>query len=320
MTLLEFYNYWETNYAKTHLTQSTVNYNRHISKRILFAFGDIRLDKINAAMCLAFFEKLRGSKSNLGTKLSDNTIRKHYTLLNELFNFAYKWDLLTDNPLRKVDPPKNAAKQKIMPPSADVAKLLNIVKKEPEIKCRLWVMLAFAIGLRREEIFGLKTQDIDLKTHTINIRRAAVFIPGQGVVIKAPKTKASNRILIMPDIVCGLMGEYLTRLKTDKITHIENWLFTGKNGGIASPDRFNNYLKRLCKTHALPDISPHTLRHLYGSNLIKQGIDLALTSHQLGHSNKSFTADTYIHVTDYVENRAAIAIQNAKDAMTKEQN
>ena len=38
---------------------------------------------------------------------------------------------------------------------------------------------------------------------------------------------------------------------------------------------------------------------------MRAGVDLATTSHQLGHSNKSFTADTYIHVTEQVDQTAA---------------
>lgn len=172
------------------------------------------------------------------------------------------------------------------------------------------------MGLRREEIFGLQTKNVDLKNKTIYINRAAVYIAGEGVKEVPTKTKTSTRKLTMPDVVYDLIKEYLKEQKSKTTVSIEQWLFYSQNK-ITQPDAFNNMLKRACTKLKIKRITPHTLRHMYGSNLINQGIDIAVTSQQLGHTKKSFTVDTYIHAIDKDDHKAATASQEAFKSLLK---
>ena len=45
----------------------------------------------------------------------------------------------------------------------------------------------------------------------------------------------------------------------------------------------------------LPKMRLHDLRHLHGSYLVAQGVDLASVAERLGHASKSFTLQTYVH-------------------------
>ncbi len=305
MTLDQFYDFWKENYAQGHLSTSTINNEDYLYDRISKAFGGVRIDKINNLICVSFFENLRTVTLKNKT-LSPETIKKHYKLLNKLFNFAVKWDVVQSNPLNKVDRPKAQKGIKIMPSQDDIAKLANHIFTKKELNHKLWFMLALGMGLRREEIFGLQIKDIDLKTKTIAINRAVIYLSGQGIQVVPTKTKTSARNLTMPEMIFVLMQKYIQSLK---IIPLEGWLFYNQNK-ITQPDAFNNMLKRACKTLGINRITPHTLRHMYGSNLIKQGIDIALTSKQLGHTNKGFTLNTYIHVVETNDDRAAIASQS----------
>ena len=57
-------------------------------------------------------------------------------------------------------------------------------------------------------------------------------------------------------------------------------------------------------------MSPHLLRHMSGSYLLKGGIDIAGVSKKLGHSDKSFTMKTYIHSLESTEKQTATVMQN----------
>ena len=42
--------------------------------------------------------------------------------------------------------------------------------------------------------------------------------------------------------------------------------------------------------------SLHTLRHTFGSTLLRRGVNIEVVSSLLGHSSASFTYKTYVHV------------------------
>lgn len=62
-------------------------------------------------------------------------------------------------------------------------------------------------------------------------------------------------------------------------------------------------------------ITPHILRHLHGSYLLQNGIDISAVSKILGHTKKSFTLDTYIHTIQTLEKETASVMQNVLNNM-----
>ncbi|MDR3348553.1 MAG: site-specific integrase [Acidaminococcales bacterium] len=318
MTLQQFYAYWKDKYAMPALAHKTIACNDFVADRILAALGHLQIHKITPFHCLELLDQLRRPDIGAhGKPLSSATIHKHYALLNELLTYAAKWDFIPFNPLAKVDPPKRKTAPKELPSPDRVSLFVSLIMGKAVLKHQIWVLLAFLLGLRREEIFGLKVQDIDFAAQTLKISRAVVYVHGLGNVIKDTKTAAGQRVLSLPPVLARLLNEYVSRPQQIKVVSFGRWLFAKGNGEPGQPDAFNNFLKRFVKKHSLPGITPHLLRHMHGSYLMRSGIDLAATSHQLGHTKKSFTADTYIHVTERVETRPAAVMQSVFDTLVK---
>ena len=59
----------------------------------------------------------------------------------------------------------------------------------------------------------------------------------------------------------------------------------------------------------LPDVGLHGLRHTHATMLLEAGVPLKVVSERLGHSSISITADTYQHVLDHMQDKAAEAIR-----------
>jgi integrase len=53
---------------------------------------------------------------------------------------------------------------------------------------------------------------------------------------------------------------------------------------------------------------PHELRHGQASLMLSAGVDVKVISKRLGHSRTSFTADTYAHLLEGVQAKAAEAV------------
>ena len=147
---------------------------------------------------------------------------------------------------------------------------------------------------------------------------------GLGLVEKDTKSYSSYRTLSVPPDVMQLLvlwqeevdAIYKRRNKRNKVATLDNptaldkWLFTQVNGNVAHPHSFNTFIRRFCKDNALEKLSPHLLRHMSGSYLLKGGVDIAGVSKKLGHSDKSFTMKTYIHSLESTEKQSASVMQN----------
>ena len=74
--------------------------------------------------------------------------------------------------------------------------------------------------------------------------------------------------------------------------------FTTKEGGKLDP----RYIQRMVKRYAAKagiekDITPHTLRHSFATDLYRETTNIQLTQKALGHANLA-TTQIYTHIVD----------------------
>jgi integrase len=325
MTLSEFYQYWKHHHAEPNLEKTTLKYNDDLFVRIELGLGHLRIDKITVRQILEFIDQLKAPDAGHGNKpLSNSTIAKHITLLKTLFNYAVRWDYIVKNTMDKIQQPKQEKRQKKILDEDEMAQFLSVLSNDKKLNHKLWVMLAFSLGLRREEIFGLQWRDINLDKSFITIDRAIVYVAGSGLIEKDTKSTNSHRTLSMPPDICTMLQQWKNeviaatkrRNKRRKVvefidpTASDKWVFAQPDGSVRHPHSFNTFVRRFCEDNGLKDVSPHLLRHMMGSYLLKSGIDLAAISTKLGHSNKSFTANTYIHSLQSAEQQSANVMQD----------
>ena len=77
-----------------------------------------------------------------------------------------------------------------------------------------------------------------------------------------------------------------------------------------APDKAYSRLKVLLRQAGLPSIRFHDLRHTFATHALAGGVDAKTLSGILGHTNASFTLDTYTHVTEDMQRGAADIIGN----------
>ena len=71
------------------------------------------------------------------------------------------------------------------------------------------------------------------------------------------------------------------------------------------PSSGYNRMKKLLAAAGLPDLRFHDLRHTFATHALTSGVDAKTLSGILGHTNASFTLDTYTHVTSDMQKTAS---------------
>lgn len=80
------------------------------------------------------------------------------------------------------------------------------------------------------------------------------------------------------------------------------FLFLNRNNNPTAAVDWNAYFTHIVnkynKTHKvqMPNITPHTCRHTFCSNMAKSGMNPKILQYIMGHSDVSITLNTYTHV------------------------
>lgn len=148
--------------------------------------------------------------------------------------------------------------------------------------------LFFSTGLRLNELCQLNTKDVNFTTREMSVRgkRGKVRL----VFISQRAAEALREYL-------GSRVDSLNPLFVRHPDHLQNVLPPGENYRLSC-----NMVYRLVKKYALvagivSDPSPHTLRHSFATDLLRNGADLRSVQELLGHKDLS-TTQIYTHVTN----------------------
>ena len=90
-------------------------------------------------------------------------------------------------------------------------------------------------------------------------------------------------------------------------TSISPWIFHDPKDPAhpISPNAAYQKLKDLLRKAELPSIRFHDLRHTFATHALQSGVDAKTLSGILGHTDASFTLDTYTHVTTDMQQNAS---------------
>ncbi|MFZ5631720.1 MAG: tyrosine-type recombinase/integrase [Bacillota bacterium] len=311
-TLADFVDMWVQDYGEKHLAPKTLaRYKYMLDSRILPAIGHFRMDKIKPMTINRLLNELENSPraDKKPGMLSAQTVKHHFRCLSAVLQDAVEWDIISDNPCRRVKPPQASLEQGQCYNEEQTVALLEALEGE-SLKHRTLIYLAIASGAREGEIMGLEWKHVDFDNNTITIEQASQYLPGKGTFTKTPKNKSSVRTISMPANVMSLLRQYRTEQLQNKIKLGELWkgsemLFTTWDGGPGYPGWPGNWFGKFLKRKNLPPVPFHSLRHLSATLLIKEGIPLKNVSKRLGHTVLGTTADIYTHALESVDKTAA---------------
>ena len=305
ITLNEWMKKWLKEYAEPALRPSTVNgYESLIRNHISPALGSKQLRFITQNNVQKFYNSLKRKKVNkLGNNktLEDSVVRKIHMLLHEILDSAVSAKLIFENPTSGTKIPKNNYAPKRILNEEQLEIFMKVILEEP-----IWhdfFYTEITTGLRLGEICGLKWDDLDEKTGKLKIRRSISQSSGKGMTVGETKTKNGKRTILLPKGTLHILRERRKNAVTE-------WIFPSplKPEKPTAPSSAYQRLKLILKNAGLPDIRFHDLRHTFATHALTSGVDAKTLSGILGHTNASFTLDTYTHVTTDMQQNASEVI------------
>ena len=295
MTLNEWMEKWMKEYAEPTLRYNTVKgYRTIIENHVAPVLGEKPIRKVTTADV----QKLYNSKKTGDKPLADSYVRRMHMLLHEIMESAVAAHLIPKNPTAGTTVPKcNYAPKRILN-DEQLDRYMEAIRKEP-----LWYDFFYTeitTGMRKGEICGLQWKDLDLETGRLNVQRTVCARGNGELAVGETKTETGKRSIQLPPSTLHL-------LKERKKTAITEWIFPSllMPEKPTSPSAAYHRHKEILKQAGLPDISFHDLRHTFATHALTSGVDPKTLSKILGHTNASFTLDTYTHVTTDMHKNAA---------------
>lgn len=238
------------------------------------------------------------------------TIRRAHGKLKSAISFAVASGKVAKNVCDHTTLPKAGRKERPVLNREERWTLFNAVVKGLPDRTAIALLLALTLGLRRQEIAGLRFSDLDVDRRTLTINRV-VAIGESTPYLKEAKTSSSHRVIPLSDVTF----ELLKRVKdcADKTLRIREEVGdpyiagTWKRDSVFyHPTTMSKDYRTFCRALGLPqEVRLHDLRHGWATVMAEAGVDPATLAHMLGHASPALTMSVYCETTAGAKRAAA---------------
>ena len=247
---------------------------------------------------------IRMSEKGYAYKTIDNYKRS----LKASFYMAIQDDCIRKNPFefKLSDVLEDDTEQKVILTPEQEERLLAFMEKD-KIYSKYYdeVVLLLETGLRISEFCGLTTH-IDMQNRILNIDHQLLKDSEMGYYIETPKTKNGKRELPLTERAYQAIQRILkNRGKAQPLIvgGYSNFLFLNREGLPKVAGNYEGMVRGLIKkynkyhTDKLPNITPHSFRHTYCTNMANRGMNPNTLQYLMGHANITMTLGYYAHGT-----------------------
>lgn len=224
------------------------------------------------------------------------TRRRKLAALRSFYHYYYKNGLIKNNPAKLTDGPK---KEKVVKPRLDtneISDLLDgtvtgdaltdrqkIFAKRTRLRDSAIIALFIGTGMRVSELVGIDLDDIDFKHMTVKVNRKG----------------GKEQNIHFGEAVARYLEDYI-KFERNAYDDANRALFISYQGErerltVRSVERI---VKKYGKGSVAKNVTPHTLRRSYGTQLYREKNDIYLVSKALGHSEIQVTAEHYMDISN----------------------
>ncbi|WP_283675180.1 tyrosine-type recombinase/integrase [Butyricicoccus sp. Marseille-Q5471] len=330
-TVEQFFVQYVEPYGVSHWSLSTYQANCSLIRRFLIpTIGMMRLEELSPRVVAQLYRRFaqlpqQGGRCHAptGKPITAQTLRSLHKLLHSAFEQAVLWEYLQRNPFHGAPLPKSHPASLVFLIPEQVRLLLNHCISDPIL--RMAVTLAFAGTLRKGELLALTWQDVNFVEGSIRVNKtlcrvsnhALTKLQGRDIlyqfpsvlstacttlVLKRPKTKASNRVIYLP---ASVMSE-LEAFKISSPATELGLIFCYPDGRPIQEHTLTDRFHEVLKAAGLPQVTFHSLRHssITYKLVLSQG-DLKSIQGDSGHAQVEMITELYGHILE--NNRIANA-------------
>ncbi len=244
---------------------------RHISPYL----GNVPLGKIDTPMIRDWRARL------LHQGISVSEAAKAYRFLRAVLMTAADDRIIPRNPCRVRGAGEEKPEER---PTLTVRQVYELADRMPGGCDRVRVLLAAFASLRWGEITALRRCDIDIEAGTVTVTRQHVQLDTGGVVVSAPKSRASLRTVAIPAAILPAIRAYLDVA----VEHSpDSLVFTGSRGGVLRRSNFRRAVKwsKTVEEIGAPGLHFHDLRHTGNTHAAATGASLRDLMDRMGHDS-----------------------------------
>jgi integrase/recombinase XerC len=216
------------------------------------------------------------------TGLETSSVNRKLSALRSFYKFLLKQGSIVNNPLKKVQGPKNKKRLPVFVDETRMEKLFEADQEENSFTVSLEeaiVELFYATGIRLSEMIELK------KNHFY------------GNAIKVLGKRNKERILPLTQAAIDAMEKYnAEREKLDFIADDTHFFVNEKGNKLYQKFVYRLINRYLSKVTTDKKRSPHVLRHTFATHMLNNGAELNAVKEMLGHASLAAT-QVYTHNT-----------------------
>ncbi len=276
--------------------------------------AELNFDKITANQFKEFLLMQITPKEQGGKEYSYLTMKRVYELLKDMYAFAYHNNEIERNSMEIVRLPRKSLCAKQVKETFSLNPDEIVMLKEACLetngcnllyKYRYGLIFLFMLntGLRVGEMLALEWPNIDFDKGYIRINKAiqsnVINRSGKGnkrtFNVMQPKTKNANRLIPLNEEIKFILEE----IKRDNCRRgiITELVCCSSTGGYATARNLQRSFDIVVANSGIgKHLWLHLLRHTFGSELIRNGIDISVVSKLMGHGDIYITYTKYIHV------------------------
>ena len=213
-------------------------------------------------------------------KIEKISIVRKLSSLRGLFTFAFKQDLITQNPTSSVRNPRTVKKLPEITSAENILKTFELAEEADQNPALIKAIfeLLYGCSLRVSEVCNLKRGDVDLE-------KGVLRILGKG---------SKMRIVPIGEQSKKNLSDYSRLLP--EVKYSDSFLKNRQGKKLYEKYVYRIVKKYLSKVTDIRKKSPHILRHSSATHMLDNGADLRAVKEILGHENLK-TTQIYTHVS-----------------------
>ncbi|MGM0282914.1 MULTISPECIES: tyrosine-type recombinase/integrase [unclassified Enterococcus] len=295
--------------------------------------GDMKLSNLSSEELQEFLFILKEKGINgVDVGYAKNSLQSLVQVLNMIFNYCKKKNLINENPMKFVRMPKYQLTVKDLKESVssledkfltvdELRTFLNYGIIHEELPMSVLFHILFYTGCRVSEALALQPQDIDFERNEILFyKQTAVKGKSKDFRIETTKTISSARRVPVTSLVIEKLGQLISVLNdmrtNSKFVVDETFLFVyldpGKRGIPYRREYVNDHVKRCVERCGInKDFHTHLARHTMAS-LVAEYCSWDVLKDRLGHTD-STTSKIYRHLTSNEKLKPLIAFNSLEN-------